>query len=708
MPTNKQIGEKIFDKCTEIYEILNNDKEAEAKEKLFYLLDEIQDKALYPPILNHLIRQFGLYPYMNQDTSILEDKFLLECFKTDIGEDEPKVLHREQSRVLKRLLSNESLILSAPTSFGKSFIIDALIAMKKPKNILIIVPTISLLDEARRRLVRKFTPDYNIITTSGAAPKENNIFILTQERVLEYLDFIKANRTDLFIVDEFYKIVGDNRSNILQNAIRQVSPYSKQSYYLCPNVKQFNENSLKYQFLKNIEKVSIDFNTVILNIHDLSHKQEDKKDKLKNILNETKKQKTMIYVKSKPESREVCKYIKEYVTTNNDQLNNFSNWLKKHYWQDWDFANYLANGIGQHNSAMHRFIQQLQVKLFSDNEHMNIMVTTTSLIEGVNTATKNIIIWNDSIYNNENKLTSMQYKNITGRCGRMFKYFVGNVYLLESNNEILKNEQETMEIIPQEEFLYRNDLETFDVKTEMEKNLKKLLNNANKFHQIMTKMKNYTILMDLESIVTIVENAELLQKSIRYLNSDNPNTWGFIISENIQKVVFRILNDKSKDAYFKIIDYYKYNYCGVKQTIDNINKKAGQEWYKIDINKYFDIERIISFDIASFFNDLNQIMQILYPEKKIDISSFVTKLSNVFLPSVVYTLEEFGLPRIISKKLHECGFINFENKELTLEQALDKFKEHTADDIINILKEKNLYDDFEDYILNYFYEGLGQ
>ncbi|EIK8415483.1 helicase, partial [Campylobacter coli] len=179
MPTNEQIGEKIFDKCTEIYEILNNDKEAEAKEKLFYLLDEIQDKALYPPILNHLIRQFGLYPYMNQDTSILEDKFLLECFKTDIGEDEPKVLHREQSRVLKRLLSNESLILSAPTSFGKSFIIDALIAMKKPKNILIIVPTISLLDEARRRLVRKFY-NYNITTTTQQTNLENNnIFIFS-------------------------------------------------------------------------------------------------------------------------------------------------------------------------------------------------------------------------------------------------------------------------------------------------------------------------------------------------------------------------------------------------------------------------------------------------------------------------------------------------------------------------------------------------
>ncbi|EOJ1587971.1 hypothetical protein ACM15T_001757 [Campylobacter jejuni] len=101
-------------------------------------------------------------------------------------------------------------------------------------------------------------------------------------------------------------------------------------------------------------------------------------------------------------------------------------------------------------------------------------------------------------------------------------------------------------------------------------------------------------------------------------------------------------------------------------------------------------------------------MQILYPEKGIDISSFVTKLSNAFLPSVVYTLEEFGLPRIISKKFHQCGFIDFENKDLTIEQALNKFKECTADDIINILKEKNLYDNFEDYILNYFYEGLGQ
>lgn len=247
-------------------------------------------------------------------------------------------------------------------------------------------------------------------------------------------------------------------------------------------------------------------------------------------------------------------------------------------------------------------------------------------------------------------------------------------------------------------------METFNTKTKIEENLKNVLNDKNKFYQIMSKMKNYSILMDLDNILTIVENAELFEKSIEYLNSDVPDEWGFIKKKEIREIVFKILNEKSRNAYFKIIDYGKHNYDGVKQTINNISK---QERYKINISQYFDIEKAISFDIASFFNDLNQIMQILYPEKEIDISSFVTKLSNAFLPSVVYTLEEFGLPRIISKKLHQCGFIDFENNDLIIEQALSKFKKYTADDIINILKEKNLYDNFEDYILNYFYEGLG-
>ncbi|EDN5834520.1 helicase, partial [Campylobacter coli] len=194
-------------------------------------------------------------------------------------------------------------------------------------------------------------------------------------------------------------------------------------------------------------------------------------------------------------------------------------------------------------------------------------------------------------------------------------------------------------------------------------------------------------------------------------------------SEDFNSEIFTYLFNDEPDKWYilsKIASIREFHCNNINSNINNVElvKKLSQNWTKplpkliedmgIDLDDFFKFENHVAFKIASLFSDINTLQKILYPEKEIDISSFVTKLSNVFLPSVVYTLEEFGLPRIISKKLHECGFINFENKELTLEQALDKFKEHTADDIINILKEKNLYDDFEDYILNYFYEGLGQ
>ncbi|EOJ1587972.1 hypothetical protein ACM15T_001758, partial [Campylobacter jejuni] len=100
-----------------------------------------------------------------------------------------------------------------------------------------------------------------------------------------------------------------------------------------------------------------------------------------------------------------------------------------------------------------------------------------------------------------------------------------------------------------------------------------VLNDKNKFHQIMSKMKNYSILMDLNNILTIVENAELFEKSIEYLNSDVPDEWGFIKKKEIREIVFKVLNEKSKNAYFKIIDYGKHNYDGVKQTINNTSKQ---------------------------------------------------------------------------------------------------------------------------------------
>lgn len=128
--------------------------------------------------MNHLIRSLGLYPYIQTDTSEWHDRLVYDLFKVDVGLANPITLHREQSLILKRLLNGENLAISAPTSFGKSFIIDAFISLKKPNNVLIIVPTISLTDETRRRLHRKFSAEYKIITTADVEPSEKKHFCI--------------------------------------------------------------------------------------------------------------------------------------------------------------------------------------------------------------------------------------------------------------------------------------------------------------------------------------------------------------------------------------------------------------------------------------------------------------------------------------------------------------------------------------------------
>ena len=87
-----------------------------------------------------------------------------------------------------------------------------------------------------------------------------------------------------------------------------------------------------------------------------------------------------------------------------------------------------------------------------------------------------------------------------------------------------------------------------------------------------------------------------------------------------------------------------------------------------------------------------------------DISPFISKLSHVFLPKTVYELEEYGLPRMISKKLHKSGLINLEDDDISLDQTLNQLKQ-----LSNKYTESELYTKlhpFERYILKYFFDGL--
>lgn len=197
---------EIFEECGRINNLITEGNEFSARNELIKLLDYFQRQKLeYTPLLNNLIRQTGLYPYLELGSSIWQDRYVHESFKVDTGAPELVTLHREQSLLLSKLLSGKSVAVSAPTSFGKSFVIDSFISIKKPKNIAIIVPTIALTDETRRRLQRKFGLDYKIITTSDQELSDQNIFIFPQERSISYVD--KIDVLDMLVIDDFIKQV---------------------------------------------------------------------------------------------------------------------------------------------------------------------------------------------------------------------------------------------------------------------------------------------------------------------------------------------------------------------------------------------------------------------------------------------------------------------------------------------------------------------
>lgn len=258
---------EIFDICSEINDLLNIGNEMAARNLLIRLLSDLnKEKQPYPQVLNQLIRSTGLFPYLQLATASWDQKFVYDAFAVDIG-NRSATLHREQSSVLAKLLEGRSLAVSAPTSFGKSFIIDAFIAAKQPTTVVIIVPTIALIDETRRRLYKKFSREYGIITAPDTPLEKKNILIFPQERALGYVD--KLKNIDLLIIDEFYKasIAHDKeRAPSLIKAILQLSRKASQRYYLAPNIKTLADNV----FTRDMEFIELlDFNTVFLEKHNL-------------------------------------------------------------------------------------------------------------------------------------------------------------------------------------------------------------------------------------------------------------------------------------------------------------------------------------------------------------------------------------------------------------------------------------------------------
>lgn len=151
--------------------------------------------------------------YADNNLIAIKDTVIDEFYKTESG----FILDSAQKDVLDTFESaNGKLFLSAPTSFGKTFLLKEIIYRHRENysNIVIVLPTVALLIEVTEEIDdfnEKHSLGYTIYNSiyKDLELSERNIFILTPERVLRLLAIVPDIELDFFFFDEIYKIDED-------------------------------------------------------------------------------------------------------------------------------------------------------------------------------------------------------------------------------------------------------------------------------------------------------------------------------------------------------------------------------------------------------------------------------------------------------------------------------------------------------------------
>jgi len=692
----------VFEECSIINDLLQGEKPIEARDRLIRLLDILgRESQVYNPLINHLIRETGLYPYLEPETSSWQDRFVFESFKVDIGLDKPVTLHSEQSLVLKHLLDGDNLAVSAPTSFGKSLIIDAYIAIRKPKNVLILVPTIALTDETRRRLSKKFSAEYKIVTTSEVVLGEKNILIFPQERAIYYYE--KLEHLDLLVVDEFYKAsqaFDKERSPALLKAMLKLGEKARQKYYLAPNIAQLNDNP----FTKGMTFLRMDFNTVFLEKHEeykgINKDVQKKNAALLRILGK-QETKSLIYAGSYSGVDSVTTLlIENSAKEDGPLLSAFATWLATNYHPNWKLTNLVKRGVGIHTGQLHRSLSQIQVRLFEEEKvGLQTLVSTSSIIEGVNTSAQNVIVWSNK--KAHLKLDDFTYRNIIGRGGRMFRHFVGKIYILE---EPPTPGETQLDLTFPNELLADVDDEKY--KNELTKEqLAKLLHYKEEMAQIMggesfERLRNEGELIssDTELIASIafaIKNDHKLVRALANQYAPSNDYWVWTLCKILKLVPGGW--DASHTKFAEFVRTLSGNWVlSIPELLEQLSDQD------VTIDEFFKMERNATFKLTALLNDINVIQKEMTPQYKVDISPFIAKLSKAFLPSCVMELEEYGLPRMLAKKIHASGLLDFEDEKLDLHSAINVLRRIQSE----VHEKVKDLDSFDRYVLDYFFDGI--
>ena len=165
----------------------------------------------------NMLNNFSSDPAGDGSTlGIIRNSAIKNLYRSKVNPN--NILDKSQMEVIDTFqnISPRRLLVSAPTSYGKTFLMREIVFLNRERynTILLVFPTVALLQENVRtmtKFVKDNHLDYQIVKTvdGNFDPDEKTIFVFTPERTIQLLASFPDLHIDFFFFDEVYKIDED-------------------------------------------------------------------------------------------------------------------------------------------------------------------------------------------------------------------------------------------------------------------------------------------------------------------------------------------------------------------------------------------------------------------------------------------------------------------------------------------------------------------
>lgn len=665
-------------------------------------------------MLADLVESIGFYPYLKKEslhlTSTSSKIRQVSSLSSNIQD---KYFHEEQKYVLDLLNSEKNVIVSAPTSFGKSLLIEEIVASHKYNNIVVIQPTLALLDETRKKL-SKYEDSYKIIvrTSQEASTDKSNLFLLTSERVNEYQNLPDI---DFLIIDEFYKLSSkrdDERSDSLNNAFRYIlEKFNPKFYLLGPNIEGISKGfAEKY----NAVFYKTSYSLVGCDEIDIYQKHKGKfgargeKKKYKervlfDLLYDLKDQNTIIYCSSPARARYLSAEFLNYLIKKNESPKNIQlsiiDWIEAYVSKDWTLVDCLKYRIGVHDGALQKHLTSSIIDYFNRGILKTLFCTAT-IIEGVNTTAKNVIFF-DHKKGKDTPIDFFDYSNIKGRAGRLMEHYVGMIF---NFNPTPKHDQVYIDIpffeqnpISDEVPININNENILDKESEQYQYLSNIPENEREIFS-----RNSLYIRGQDSLISrirqdIRENYELIcwdsTPRYRQLEYCLGLAWDYLIKpgENVKpmtkKKIVKVTFDYGINK--SIIELVKSNFI-YKKKLDRYDSWSDKELLDESIRDSFQIlPHWFQYKIPKWLLVVNELQRFVCSELGVRPGNYTFHASSIesdFVRENLTILAEYGVPRSAIDKIEK--YIDKDlNQDLVIKEIIDK-KIHEKPEFLSYEREK--------------------